>query len=262
MENIGQAKSSIKPPRDWRIFFVSVFFVLGFSVVFSLVGVLLQTILSSVAYDVQEWLGRVGGAVIILFGLFLLGFITPSFLTAEHKFRVRNYSSRYLTAFVFGAAFAVGWTPCVSAALGAILALATTETGSAFLLLLAYTLGIGIPFLLVGLFTSEAQALIQRAGKGLLYFQYVFGALLILFGVLVFTGQLNRVANIEFLAEFLLSLNVASGAGGAIDSLSIINFGVAFFAGLASFLSPCILPLVPGFLSYLASTAVQRETTT
>ena len=140
--------------RDRSIFLTSIFFVLGFSSVFSLVGVLLQTVLSSVSAEVQIWLGRLGGLVIILFGLFLLNLFTPSFLTREHTIAVKwRFRSSFVTAFVFGAAFAFGWTPCVSAALGAILALATTSASSAFLLLIAYTLGIGIPFLLVGLFT-------------------------------------------------------------------------------------------------------------
>ena len=105
--------------RDWSVFISSVFFVLGFSVVFSLVGVLLQTALSHASSDVQVWLGRIGGTIIILFGLFLLNLFTPQFLKQNHVFAVkRKFKSYYLTSFVFGAAFAVGWTPCVSAALG------------------------------------------------------------------------------------------------------------------------------------------------
>jgi len=249
-------------PRNWEIFFSSVFFVLGFSVIFSLVGVLLQTVLSSASYVAQQWLGYFGGAVIILFGLFLLKLFTPRFLERDHKFAVkRRFKSHYVTSFVFGAAFAVGWTPCVSAALGAILALATTASGSAFLLLVAYTLGIGLPFLLVGFFTKQAERLIAKAGKGLIYVQYVFGVVLIAIGILVFTGQLNRVANLEFVAAFLGQLGLTVTFGSSIDSLTLLNFGIAFAAGLGSFLSPCILPLIPGFLSYLASTAVRKETT-
>ncbi|MBI2475772.1 MAG: sulfite exporter TauE/SafE family protein [Candidatus Taylorbacteria bacterium] len=249
-----------KPARDWNIFFSSVFFVLGFSLVFSLVGVLLQTVLSGVSYTVQEWLGRIGGIVIILFGFFLLGLFTPAFLKRDHKIMVKRRSrSHYLTSFVFGAAFAVGWTPCVSAALGAILALATTSASSAFLLLVAYTLGLGIPFLLVGLFTNQAQALINRFGKKLLYFQYFFGVLLIVMGILVFVGQLSRIANLQIVVDLLGRLGLTTNFGGGISSLTIFNFGVSFLAGVGSFLSPCILPLIPGFLSYLASTAVKKE---
>ena len=249
-----------EPKRDWSIFISSVFFVLGFSIVFSVVGVLLQTVLSHASGNAQIWLGRIGGTIIILFGLFLLNLFTPKFLTQNHQFAVkRKFSSYYLTSFVFGAAFAVGWTPCVSAALGAILALATTQAGSAFFLLFAYTLGIGIPFLLVGLFTNQAQRLIDKAGKWLTYFQYFFGALLVLMGIFIFVGELSKIANFQFLTNFLTSLSLGTSAGGNISSLTIVNFGIALLAGLGSFLSPCILPIIPGFLSYLASTAVSTK---
>lgn len=245
--------------RDWSVFLSSLFFVLGFSIVFSVIGVLLQTILSHSSYAVLTWLGRIGGVVIILFGLFLLGFIKPAFLMTDHKIAVKKkFNSYYVTSFVFGAAFAVGWTPCVSAALGAILALATVQAGSAFFLLFAYTLGIGIPFLLVGLFTNQAQNFINKAGKWLKYFEYIFGALLVIIGVLIFVGELSKIANFQFLASALTSLGAGSSVGGDINSLSIVNFGVAFVAGLASFLSPCVLPIIPGFLSYLASTAIKK----
>jgi cytochrome c-type biogenesis protein len=248
-----------KQKRDWRIFLSSVFFVLGFSVVFSLVGVLLQTVFAHANATVEEWLGYIGGLIIILFGLFLLGVIKPKFLEKTHAVSVKKrFGSYYATSFVFGAAFAVGWTPCVSAALGAIIALAATQAVSAFLLLFSYTLGIGIPFLLVGLFTAQAESLINKAGKWLTYFEYFFGALLVLIGIFIFTGDLSKIANFQFLAMALDRLNFGTNAGGNIDSLNIVNAGIAFIAGLGSFLSPCILPIIPGFLSYLASTAIKK----
>ena len=246
--------------RDWSIFISSIFFVLGFSLVFSLVGVLLQTVLAHVSYGVQAWLGRIGGVIIILFGLVLLRLISLKFLEQGHAIKIKQrFRSSYFTSFVFGAAFAVGWTPCVSAALGAILALAATQTSSAFLLLVSYTLGIGIPFLLVGLFINQARMLIAQAGKWLTYFQYVFGIFLIIIGIFIFTGELSKVANFEFLTTILLYLNIGTSAGGAIASLTLVNLAIAFIAGLGSFLSPCILPIIPGFLSYLASTAVTQD---
>lgn len=212
------------------------------------------------SYAVQEWLGRLGGTIIIIFGLWLLGFLSPDFLKREHGlFRGKRFGSSYLTSFVFGAAFAVGWTPCVSAALGAILALAITQTSSAFLLLFAYTLGLGLPFLLVGLFTEQAQTLIRRAGPRLIYVQYFFGLVLIVMGMLVFTGQLSRVANLEIVVRLLERLNLVSSVGGTITSLTFFNVGLAWLAGLGSFLSPCVLPLLPGFLSYLASTSTTGQ---
>ncbi len=248
------------PKRDWRVFLSSVFFVIGFSVVFSIVGILLQTVFSHASEVVEIWLGRIGGLIIILFGLFLLGFIHPDFLMRDHKIAVKkHFGSYYMTSFIFGAAFAVGWTPCVSAALGAILTLAALHAGSAFFLLVSYTLGIGIPFLLVGLFVDRAQSFIDRAGKWFSYLEYIFGALLILIGVFIFTGELSKIANFQFLVSILSSIGAGTSAGGNISSLTIINLAIAFIAGLSSFLSPCILPIIPGFLSYLASTAIKNN---
>ena len=256
---IDPVDESVVQKRDWNIFFSSVFFVLGFSLVFSLVGILLQTVLAYASSTVQVWLGWVGGVIIILFGLFLLGLFTPKFLERNHQFTIKKrFKSYFLTSFIFGAAFAVGWTPCVSAALGAILALAATQATSAFLLLFFYTLGIGIPFLLVGLFTNQAQVLITKAGKWLTYLQYLFGILLIIMGIFIFTGNLSKIANIQILTDVLTSLHLTTSVGGTINSLSIINLSIALLAGLGSFLSPCILPIIPGFLSYLASTAVKN----
>ncbi len=249
----------VKSPRG-QIFLASVFFVLGFSLVFSIVGVLLQTILTNVSYTVQEWLGRVGGVIVIVFGLYLLGLFKPAFLERGYKVSVKmRFRSQYVTSFVFGAAFAIGWTPCVSVALGAILALAITEATSAFILLMAYTLGLGVPFLLVGAFAEKAQGLIQRMGRSLVYLQYLFGIILVAMGILVFIGQLARVANMEILTDVLTRLNLVSGAGQSITSISLLNLSVAFLAGLGSFLSPCILPLIPGYLSYLASSSVKEQ---
>ncbi len=243
----------------WRIFFSSIFFVLGFSLVFSILGLLLQTILSNVSSLVQIWLGRVGGIIIILFGLFMLGLFTPSFLLREHKINLSKNRSSFITSFIFGAAFAVGWTPCVSAALGAILTLAATQATSAFLLLFSYTLGLGLPFIILGFFAEKARPLLLKSGKWLNYFQRFFGIILIIIGMLIFTSQLNRIANLSFVVMFLEKLNIGSSSGAGISSLNFISLIISFGAGLSSFLSPCVLPLLPSFLSYLAFGATTEE---
>ena len=240
------------------LFLCSLMFVLGFSVVFSVIGILLQTVLSSVAPAVSIWLARVGGAVIIFFGLFLLGLIRIPFLERDHKMRVtHSFRSRYITSFVFGAAFAAGWSPCVGAALGAILVLASTQPQSAFLLLVAYTVGIGFPFLLVGLFADKAQKLIDRSYRAVAIFKYIFGVLLIVIGVLMFAGQLAKLANFQILTDVLSKLGLVSAAGGTITGLSLGALAVSFLAGIGSFLSPCVLPIIPGFISYLAAIGSQ-----
>ena len=98
------------------IFLNAVAFVLGFTVIFSLVGVLLQTFLSSVAYDTVMLLRIIGGIIIILFGIFLIASLKYKipFLQSEHKIKVKKFRNSYLSSFVFGVAFAIGWTPLCS----------------------------------------------------------------------------------------------------------------------------------------------------
>lgn len=191
--------------RRKDIFLNSAFFVLGFSLVFATLGVLLNTILEAVAYDVQQWLARIGGAIIIFFGLYLTGLVKLWFLERDYKFRVNiKFKSKYLTSLLFGAAFAAGWTPCVGAVLGGILGLAAMAPGSAFSLLFAYSLGLGIPFLIVGLFASQASNFINRYAGWLKYVNVAFGAILIVLGILAFTQNLNLIANLEILNRWLL----------------------------------------------------------
>lgn len=192
-------------PRGRDIFLASVFFVLGFAAVFSLLGVFVTSILGIATYIVRTWLARIGGGIMILFGLYLTGLLHIPFLEREYKVRVMTrFRSRWATSFVFGAAFAAGWTPCVGAVLGGILGLAATAPGSAFTLLFVYSLGLGAPFLLVGLFASRASGLIQRYGGFLNYAQIIFGIILIVIGIFAFTENLPLIANLGLLNRFLL----------------------------------------------------------
>lgn len=188
---IGQTKGA-----RLKLFLNSVAYVLGFATVFSLLGVLLNTVLEKISYQVQEWLARAGGVIIILFGLYLVGLIKLPFLEKEHKLSTRKFSISYVTSFLFGAAFAVGWTPCVGAVLGSVLALSVTQPGLSFALLLTYSIGLGVPFLVVGLFSEQAIKWIEKLGPALRYFNIVVGILLIALGILVFTQTLNIVASL------------------------------------------------------------------
>lgn len=187
----GNAVSGVGAPRR-SIFWNSFAFVLGFSVIFALAGVLLETALLHVSYAVRIWLSRVGGVVIIAFGLYLAKVLPIPWLDREHKLTVTGSTdrNRLVTSFLFGAAFAAGWTPCVGAILGAILTLALTQPASAFWLLLVYTLGLGIPFLIVGAVAASAQGFINRYAEAMARISMFFGWILVLVGVLVFTQQI------------------------------------------------------------------------
>jgi len=202
---LAGASLSEAETRKRDIFLNALFFVLGFSFVFSLLGVLLNSILANIAYDALTWLSRIGGIIIVFFGVYLTGIIQIPFLEREYKISVKiKFKSRYLSSFVFGAAFAVGWTPCVGAVLGGILALAATQPGIAFSLLFAYSLGLGIPFLVVGLFAAPAAGWINKLGSWLKIINFIFGIILIGLGVLIFTRSLSLIANFELLNRWLL----------------------------------------------------------
>lgn len=196
------------PGQRFRMFTHAAVFVLGFAVVFSAFGVLLNSVFSGVSYDARLWAGRIGGALIILFGLNLLGLLR---ISLPRRGRQLNFSKMfakgpsYATSFIFGSAFAVGWTPCVGVVLGSVLTLAALSPGSAFVLLLAYTLGLGIPFLLAGLFTDRFAAGIRRHPNAWKRVGSVSGVFLVAVGVLVFTSNLNLLSNLFALNQFLPS---------------------------------------------------------
>jgi len=200
---LAGSSTAEEKPKQIDLFMSSVFSVLGFALVFAIMGILLNTVLKETAYSVQMWLSRLGGVIIIIFGLFLTGLLQIPFL--ERKYRLRlKFNSKLLTSFVFGASFAVGWSPCVGAALGSILGLAATHPLMSFSLLFTYSIGFGIPFLIVGAFTAQASALITKYYKWLLYLKVLFGVFLIFVGILIFTQSLNLIANFQILNDIIL----------------------------------------------------------
>ncbi len=187
-----------------KIFVSSLLFVLGFSIIFGLLGVLLNSVLRDASTEILMWLSRVAGVIIIAFGLHLTGIVKFGFLERERGLGfIDEMEPSYLTSFVFGGAFAVAWTPCVGPLLGSVLSLAVTNPLGAFPLLVSYSLGLGVPFLLVGLFPARfIQFRKSFGGKGA-KIQMAFGYILIALGMLVFVNKLALVANVEFLTEML-----------------------------------------------------------
>lgn len=182
----------------------TVFFVLGFSIVFSTLGVIINSTLGGLSSELISGFNQIGGIIIIGFGIFLL--LTTKFrsLNIEKKFIPKREKVSYPLSFLFGLAFAAGWTPCVGPILGTILTLAAATPTVSFYLLLAYSLGLGIPFILMGVFFSRATRVIQAMSKHLKYYSVIIGALIIFLGVLVFTNQLAYIANFPLLNEMVL----------------------------------------------------------
>jgi cytochrome c-type biogenesis protein len=202
----GQSGQSLKLKRSTRlnIFLNTVYFVLGFSLVFALLGVFLNSVLLSVGVSFQNVLTSVGGLVIIGFGVYLILSTRLRRLNFEKKFSsIPKFKTSYITSFVFGAAFAAGWTPCVGPILGSTLTLAATAPGAAYNSLLAYSLGLGIPFLVTSIFFSQATSLIRKMVKHLKYFNPAMGIMLIILGILVFTNNLSILGNFPLANEII-----------------------------------------------------------
>lgn len=186
-----------------KIILNTVFFVLGFSVVFSALGVIINSTLGNISSDLISGFNQIGGILIIGFGVFLL--LTTRFrsLNIEKKFIPKREKASYPLSFLFGLAFAAGWTPCVGPILGTILTLAAATPAASFNLLLAYSLGLGIPFILMGIFFSRATGIIRAMSKHLKYYSVIIGIMIIILGVLVFTNQLAYIANFPLLNDLI-----------------------------------------------------------
>lgn len=201
-------RSIISLHRSTRlnIFLNTVYFVLGFSLVFAVLGVALNSVLENIGTSFQNILQMIGGIVIISFGVFLILSSKINNLNFERKLtKIPRFKTSYITSLVFGIAFAAGWTPCVGPILGSTFTLAATSPGEAYNLLLAYSLGLGIPFLITAAFFSRATGLIKKIVKYLKYFNPAMGAFLIFLGILVFTNQLNILGNFPLVNEIINS---------------------------------------------------------
>ena len=182
----------------------TIFFVLGFSIVFSTLGVLINSVLSDNINQFSNSLNGIAGIIIIIFGIFLILSTKINSLNKEKKFQIKNFKSSYPMSFVFGLAFAIAWTPCVGPILGTILTLAATTPSISFTLLLAYSIGLGIPFILIGIFFSKSTKIISSMTKHLKYYNIVLGGFIILLGILIFTNQLAYIANFPLLNEIVM----------------------------------------------------------
>lgn len=171
---------------------LSVCYVLGFATVFVLLGAS-ATVLGQLLLTYRYELNLVGRAVVVLFGLFLIGLVRPPWLMREFRFHAAIPGGRPASAYLLGLAFAFGWTPCIGPIWGAILtvsaASATVSGGVA--LLGVYSLGLGVPFMLAALFTDGLMARLKTIGRIGRLLQLAAGAVLILMGIAMMTGQLS-----------------------------------------------------------------------
>lgn len=186
----GEEKSKMTK----RIFLEMILFILGFSLVFILLGASASYFGKSVLSHLKL-LRVIGGILVIVFGLYITGLFNISFLGYERKIHLKMKPANILGSFIVGIVFALGWTPCVGPVLGTILTYAATQetVREGVFLLGSYSLGLGIPFLVSGLAVNLFLRGFRKIKKYSRLISVVTGGLLILFGILILTGKFQFI---------------------------------------------------------------------
>jgi cytochrome c-type biogenesis protein len=189
VENFSEGKDAL---ARRALIVSSLLFVLGFTTVFVALGAS-ATGIGRFLRQYQDILGAVAGLVIILMGLNFLGLLKLGFLSREARFQANVSPATPLAAYVMGLAFAFGWTPCIGPILGPILTLAgaRSSVGEGASLLLVYSLGLGIPFLIAALFSGQFMQFMKRFRGKLGSVEKMIGVLLVISGVLFLTGGMQ-----------------------------------------------------------------------
>jgi cytochrome c-type biogenesis protein len=261
------------------VFSHALLFVAGFTLVFVLLFGIPATVLGGVLFDYRDWIARVGGVLLVVLGLHMAGFFKvlvrltslggealkplkdgvakvdytlDSIILPERRLQLgQDHSPSYARSAVVGITFAAGWTPCVGPLLGLVLSMAYTQPGRAVPLLFVYSMGLAMPFLITAALLSTAVGFLKRINRYLGVIELISGVLLVVVGVFLISGIFSRF-NVLFSATPKWLTSVEDGF--AVETT--ITVPLAFLAGLLSFLSPCVLPLVPIYLGYLTGTTV------
>lgn len=192
----GRAAGSGDQPNRWLTFSHGVAFVLGFSAVFVLLGVA-ASFAGGLLYDLRYWLAKIGGVVVIVFGLHMIGVFHIPFLAYDTRVQqAPDPKLGYLSSALMGVFFSAGWSPCVGPVLGAILTLAVNG-GSISLgatLLTFYSAGLAIPFLLAALGIGWVSTILRKYNKVMRYVEIAMGVILVLVGVMLFSGIFEIIA--------------------------------------------------------------------
>lgn len=174
----------------------SLLFVAGFSSIFLALGAS-ASFLGQILREYQVWIARVGGVIVVLFGLHLLGLTPFRWLQRERRMHLERKPVGYVGSFVVGVTFGAGWTPCIGPILGGILTFAATRQtlGEGVQLLAFYSAGLAVPFILSAVGFTWFLATFKRLRKHIVWVERASGALLVLVGLLLLSGQFTMLAS-------------------------------------------------------------------
>ena len=186
----GSSLSSDTPPSRWHVLTHALLFVAGFTAVFLVLFGLPATLLGQSLLRYGEWIARIGGAILILFGLHTLGILTVPILSMTRRMEVGSgVEPGYIRSALIGVTFAAGWTPCIGPLLGTVITLALTEPSRAIGLLLVYALGLAVPFLVTAALLTQAIVWLKRLNRHMRAIEIVSGLLMVGVGILQITGS-------------------------------------------------------------------------
>ncbi len=247
--NHNVAVAQRKPVSRGFLMLHAIAFVLGFSLIFVIGWGGATTLLGSLFVTYKQWIATVGGAILILFGLATMDVIHIPWFYMDTRHQFSGRTGTVWSSLAMGVFFAAGWSPCIGATLGAILTLGFNSgtVGQAMFLSMGYSLGLGIPFLLLALAVDEAMPVVRKLRKYMRVFQIISGLLIIAIGVLMVTARMTAIAGWALRSGLYIDLPFS----GQVPSLL-----TAVAAGALSFLSPCVFPLVPAYLGYLSGQAI------
>jgi len=224
----------------------TLFFILGFTTIFVLLGAGASSF-SFMLNQYKNLISVIGGIIIIIFSIQIMGLFNIPFLNFEKRTLLRSRPRGIVGAFIIGITFAAAWTPCIGPILSSILILAATKDTAlrGIILLTAYSFGLGIQFLFAVAAYGYFISLSDFMKKHFKTIKLLSGLLLLGIGIILILGQFSR------LTQFLAVIPGVSLIEG--DNLSIL---IAVMAGFVSFISPCVLPLIPTYLTYITGVSV------
>ena len=236
-----------------KIFVHALLFVAGFSLVFIVGWGGSVTLVGQFFGAYKRIIAQIGGIVVILFGLATLEVIRLPWFYMDTRAQFSGRGGSFGGSALMGVFFAAGWSPCIGATLGAILTMGLSQqtVGQAMWLASGYSLGLGIPFLAMALGLERATGWIKRVGHYRRAIQIASGIFIIAIGILLFTNTMTLIAIWAFKSGYYVERFAGFAAAP--------TYFTAILAGLLSFLSPCVLPLVPAYLGYLSGHTIQRS---
>jgi cytochrome c-type biogenesis protein len=248
-----KVSSSIPYQNDrLKIFIHALLFVAGFSLVFIIGWGGSASLLGQLFGTYKRMIAQIGGLIVIMFGLATLEVIRLPWFYADTRTQYTGPRGTFGGSALMGVFFAAGWSPCIGATLGAILTMGLSQqtVGQAMWLASGYSLGLGIPFLAMALGLERASGWIKRMRPYQKYFRLASGIFIITIGILLLTNTMSLIAIWAFKNGYYIESFATYAAAP--------TYFTAILAGLLSFLSPCVLPLVPAYLGYLSGYTTQK----